>query len=366
MTKKLALGGKTKKKLTEQNFRENFLSQLFFRNFFRFWAEELGNLAENYWQCCQNHFQCIQKNLFTATFLKQVFKRFNFFVFWLKFPWQQRKIILRVDKTAKNVSSSKLKRNLFQKKTSYCSIFLRFRVKFFLFLAKNYRHGCENCNLRTFRRFWSFIFEKLHNVSTFFWAWDEKSRAFSRKDNSRVFTTGYRASRGLSWGKMISLSKSFVLFGVTFGDWAISLSFCLFLISWIKTTIYVRGEKKLGKLTLKNCYFINFGLWAQKTWTFSKTVGHDSENCSLRDRRKNFKNFSEATIFVWKFCLFEWKGRISCEKFHSVLPKANFRCPVEHFEKKLVKLNFSVCGFKILCDFFTLKEELPLGVKTTY
>ena len=33
---------------TEQNLEKHFLSQMFFRNFFRYWAEELGNFAENY------------------------------------------------------------------------------------------------------------------------------------------------------------------------------------------------------------------------------------------------------------------------------------------------------------------------------
>ena len=33
---------------TEQKLGKHFLSQMFFRNFFRYWAEELGNFAENY------------------------------------------------------------------------------------------------------------------------------------------------------------------------------------------------------------------------------------------------------------------------------------------------------------------------------
>ena len=84
-----------------KNLGKNFLSYMFFRIFFRYWAEELGKLAENYWQGCQNHIQCVRRNTFTATSLKQVCKHFNFSGFLLKFPWQQRKITFRVDKTAK-------------------------------------------------------------------------------------------------------------------------------------------------------------------------------------------------------------------------------------------------------------------------
>ena len=107
------------------------------------------------------------------------------------------------------------------------------------------------------------------------------------------------------------------------------------------------------KLTLTNCYSINFGLCAEKSWTFSKTLKHDSQNCSLRDQRKVFRSFSEATISVWKFSVFERKDRIFCEKNYSGLPKAHFTCPEQHFEKKMIEVNFSVCGF-----FKSLREFL--------
>ena len=98
------------------------------------------------------------------------------------------------------------------------------------------------------------FFEKMHNVSTFFWVRDKKSKAFSRKDFFRVFLTGYRAFRGIGWGKQISLSKKFFLFGIIFLDWAISLSFCNFfnqfcqnsnLRSWTRETAKTNGEKML-------------------------------------------------------------------------------------------------------------------------
>ena len=136
-------------------------------------------------------------------------------------------------------------------------------------------------------------FEKLHKVSIFYWVWDlKKIRDFSQRDIFTVFTTGYRASRGIIWERVISISKFFNLSGIIFGDWKISVSFCkFFLFSCVKTSINVRGEKKLRKLTVKNCYSFVFGLWAEKTWTFSKTVKHGFQNCTLRVQRNNLETF---------------------------------------------------------------------------
>ena len=167
---------------------------------------------------------------------------------------------------------------------------------------------------------------------------------------------------------MISISKIFLLSGIIFGDWAISLSFCKILLSGVSKHRFTCVEKRnWEKLDLTNCYSIIFGLWAEKNWTFSKTVKHDSQNSSLRVQRNNDRNFPGATIIVWNFSVFERKDRIFCEIFYSGLPKAHFTCSMQHFEEKMMKVDFISGGFfGTLCDFFTLKEELALGVKTTY
>ena len=163
---------------------------MFFSNIFGIWAEELRNLAGKYWQGCQNFFLLVRRSTFGATFWKQNFEHFNFSGLVMSFPWQQRKIIFRVDKTAKNVSRSKLRKNLIQKKKIYHSFFSRFRANFFQLSSNNYRHGYQNCNLCTFRRFWGqFFFEKMHYVSNSLGLWDEKSRAFSQK--KRFFEGSY-------------------------------------------------------------------------------------------------------------------------------------------------------------------------------
>ena len=50
----------------------------------------------------------------------------------------------------------------------------------------------------------------------------KKIRAFSHKDIFGVFTTRYHASTGISWERVISRSKLFLLPGIFFGDWTIS------------------------------------------------------------------------------------------------------------------------------------------------
>ena len=85
---------------------------------------------------------------------KQVLKHINFFGSLVKFPRQHRKIIFRVDKAAKNVWRKKLRNFFFQEKKTYYFNFFKILREIFLPLAKNYRHGCQNCNLSIFRKFW--------------------------------------------------------------------------------------------------------------------------------------------------------------------------------------------------------------------
>ena len=201
----------------------------------------------------------------------------------------------------------------------------------------------------------------MHNVSTFFGLWYKKKVGpLLEKIFSGFFSTGYRAFRGIGWGKQISLSKEFFSFWYHFSRLSNFFVVSQFFQSVVSKQRFTFVEKRnWEKLTLTNCYSINFGLCAEKSWTFSKTLEHDSQNCSLRDQRKIFRSFSETTIFVWNFSVFEGKDQISCENFYPGLPKAHFACRVQHFEKKKIKVNFSVCGFfKSLCDFFLLWQKI--------
>ena len=66
------------------------------------------------------------------------------------------------------------------------------------------------------------------------------------------------------------------------------------------------------------------------------------------------------------FCYLNEKIGFLARKFYAGLPQANFTCPEQHFEKNMIEVNFSVCGFfKSLRDFFFTDKKLAVGVKTT-
>ena len=77
--------------------------------------------------------------------------------------------------------------------------------------------------------------------------------------------------------------------------WSLSDSFVLLqncLVRCAKPPIIVQ-RAIIGKINLENLFFYSiFGLWAEKTWTFSKTVRHDSQNRSLHAQMNIFRIFS--------------------------------------------------------------------------
>ena len=121
---------------------------------------------------------------------------------------------------------------------------------------------------------------------------DEKNGAFSQKIFFRVFTTGIRASSGMFWGKKDFSFKN-VFFCYHF--WSLSDFFVFLqngLVRCAKPPIIVQRETN-GKINLEKLFSLNnFGLWAGKTWTFSKTVTHGSQNRSLHVQMIIFGKFS--------------------------------------------------------------------------
>ena len=70
----------------------------------------------------------------------------------------------------------------------------------------------------------------------------------------------------------------------------------------------------------------------------------------------------EANLFVWKFSVIERKHRFSGENVFLGLSKANFKCPVQYVEKKMIKVNFTFCGlFRISCIFLCSERKLSQG-----
>ena len=83
---------------------------------------------------------------------------------------------------------------------------------------------------------------------------------------------------------------------------------------------------------------------------------------AYKSRWTNSENFMEAKRFAWKFLVIERKHRISGENISSALLKAHSKCPVEHFEKKMIKVNFTICGFfRSLCVFFCSGRKVSQG-----
>ena len=77
-----------------------------------------------------------------------------------------------------------------------------------------------------------------------------------------------------------------------------------------------------------------------------KTVAYVSRGTLL-------ETFLKQQSLYENFCYLNGKIRFLAKKFYAGLPKAHFACPEQHFEKKMIEVNFSACGFfKSLRDFF--------------
>ena len=146
-----------------------------------------------------------------------------------------------------------------------------FWAKFFLLSAKNYRHGCRNCNLRIFSRFWrkNIYFLKLNMISTFFGVWDEKSGSFSQKVFFRVQPTKIRASRAIFWGKSFLFPKCFFfLLSIMEFDWFL----CIFpkLFSQVCQITDQLAEKKIWGVNLEKLFFESFLDFEEKNLYFQQ------------------------------------------------------------------------------------------------
>ena len=90
-----------------------------------------------------------------------------------------------------------------------------------------------------------------------------------------------------------------------------------------------------------------------------KTVAYVSRGTFL-------ETFLKQEYLYESFCYLNEKIGFLARKIYAGLSKAHFTCPEQHFEKKMIEVNFSVCGFfKSLRDFFFTDKKLALGVKTT-
>ena len=122
----------------------------------------------------------------------------------------------------------------------------------------------------------------------------------------------------------------------------------------------------MGKLTRKIFFSINFELWWKKIGFKAKQWGMILKTVAYLCRWPVSENFPEAKLFVWKFSVIERKHRISGENVFSGLSKAHFKCPVQHFEKMMIKVNFTFCGWFRTLGVFLLWQESWSGVSNPH
>ena len=185
-----------------------------------------------------------------------------------------------------------------------------------------------------------------------------KKKVFSQKVFFRVFTTEIRTCREMFWGKKDFSFEKVLFFCYLF--WSLCDFFVflqIFLVRCVKPPINVLREIKWGNYPGKSVFSINFELWRKKTWFFSKTVRHDSQNSSLHVQLTIFRNFSGSKNIYMK---------VFGHSTETGLSKAYFKCSVQHFEKKMIKktLHFVAClGLRVFS--FDLRVKLVRGFKTT-
>ena len=245
---------------------------------------------------------------------------------------------------------------MFHEKKYYFNFFIVLREVASL-LAKKYWHGCQNCNLSTFARFWgiTFFLEKEHDFNLLR-ALRWKKRGLSVEKFSLGFTEQKLAlPEKIFEEKNIFPSKMFYFSVIIFGVGVILCLFANFFSQVCQTANQREERKKIGEINLeKLCYSINFWLWAEKTWSFSKTVKHDSQKLSLHEQlnifrkvygskkicMKGFGHWTETSDFWRKLLLRAAKGAIQVSS--------------ATFQKKMIKVKFTVCGFfRTLCDSFS-------------
>ena len=180
---------------------------------------------------------------------------------------------------------------------------------------------------------------------------DEKNRAFSQKVFFTVFNRKSCFRRIVLKKKVFSFEKVFFSV-IIFGIWVIFLSFCKTVVRYVKPPIILQREIN-GNYNLEKLFSLNnFGLWAEKTWTFSKTVRHDSQNRSIHAQMNTFRIFSGIKNICMKV-FGHWRETsdfwLKC--FLRVV-KAAFQVSSATLRENMIKVNFTFCRlFRTVCVF---------------
>ena len=200
--------------------------------------------------------------------------------------------------------------------------------------------------------------------ANFFGLWGEKNRAFSQKFSSGSIQQKFALPKKCFREKWFLFRKSFI-FLLSFFEFEWFLCRFAKCFSQVCQATDQRAERtKLGKLTFEIFVFFQkqFCVLSRKTWIFSKTVRVDSQYRSLHVQMNIFKRFcgsknncmkvsghrTETPDFRWKCFLGVFEG--------------DFKCPVQHFDKKLIRVSFTFYGlFRTLCVFFCSERKDSQG-----
>ena len=126
--------------------------------------------------------------------------------------------------------------------------------------------------------------------------WVFQSKSFFQGSTNK----SSRFQRSISMKKDFSFEKVFFFcyHFWSFSDFFVFLQNCL--VRYVKPPIFLQREIN-GKYNLEKLFSLNnFGLWAEKTWTFSRLVRLDSQNRSLHVQMNIFRNFSGSKNICMK------------------------------------------------------------------
>ena len=123
---------------TEQNLGKHFPSQMFFRNFFMYWAEEVGNFAENYIRVVKTTFNWSGGTLSQQHFWSKSVNNSTFPDFYWSFRDNSEKLLSGLKKLQKCVEEQNKEKHISKEKKLLLYFSQRFERSFSLTFSENF------------------------------------------------------------------------------------------------------------------------------------------------------------------------------------------------------------------------------------
>ena len=169
----------------------------------------IGFPAEMFSQGCQRRISSVQCNTLKKKMIKVNFTFCGLFRTVCVFFWPERKVSQEFQNQKLSVKKKSLGR-IFLRQMLFQNIFSFWTEKLAV-LAKNYRHGCQNCNLRTLKNFWGkTLFLKLNMIANFFGLRDEKKGLLVKKFSSGFLQQEFALREKCFEEKRFFFRKSFI------------------------------------------------------------------------------------------------------------------------------------------------------------